>query len=232
MKTDAFDGALVVPVPDVGSATPAVKFVPVTPMPLAVGDLNGATICLQPGTTNEVDVADYFRKHKLAFTPVVIERLEEGANAYLAGRCDAFSQDQSSLAAVRARAPDPATHVVLPDVISKAPYGPAVMPNDLRWLEIVRWSVYAMVDAEELGLSSSTIDRARADDDPALQRFVGGTGGFGAMLGLEADWAFNIVRQVGNYAESFDANLKPLGFERGLNRLWNQGGILYVPPIR
>jgi general L-amino acid transport system substrate-binding protein len=133
---------------------------------------------------------------------------------------------------VRARAPDPATHVVLPEVISKAPYGPAVMPNDFRWMEIVRWSVYAMVDAEELGLSSSTIDRARAADDPALQRFVGRTGGFGAMLGLEADWAFNIVRQVGNYAESFERNVKPLGIERGLNRLWKDGGILYVPDLR
>jgi general L-amino acid transport system substrate-binding protein len=99
-------------------------------------------------------------------------------------------------------------------------------------MEIVRWSVYAMVDAEELGLSSSTIDRARAADDPALQRFVGRTGGFGAMLGLEADWAFNIVRQVGNYAESFERNVKPLGIERGLNRLWKDGGILYVPDLR
>jgi general L-amino acid transport system substrate-binding protein len=195
-------------------------------------DLDGATICLQPGTTNELDVADYFRRNHLTFTPVVVERLDEATNAYFAGRCDAFSQDRSSLAAVRARAPDPATHVVLPEVISKAPYGPAVMPNDFRWMEIVRWSVYAMVDAEELGLSSSTIDRARAADDPALQRFVGRTGGFGAMLGLEADWAFNIVRQVGNYAESFERNVKPLGIERGLNRLWKDGGILYVPDLR
>ena len=156
----------------------------------SVKDLNGATICVQPGTTNELDVADYFRKHHLTFTPVVIERLEEATNAYFAGRCDAFSQDQSTLAAVRARAPNPAEHVVLPEVISKAPYGPGVMPNDLRWMEIVRWSVFAMIDAEELGLSSTTIDRALASDDPDVQRFVGKTGGFGAMLGLDADWAF------------------------------------------
>jgi general L-amino acid transport system substrate-binding protein len=198
----------------------------------SVKELDGATICLQPGTTNEVDVADYFRRHGLTFTPVVIERLEDGTNAYFAGRCDAFSQDQSTLAAVRARAPNPEDHAVLPDVISKAPYGPGVMPNDLRWMEIVRWSVFAMIDAEELGLSSTTIDQALASDDPNVQRFVGTSGGFGAMLGVDADWAFKIVKQVGNFAESFDRNIKPLGIERGLNRLWKDGGVLYVPSLR
>jgi general L-amino acid transport system substrate-binding protein len=198
----------------------------------SVKDLNGATICVQPGTTNEVDVADYFRKHHLTFTPVVIERLEEATNAYFSGRCDAFTQDRSALAAIIARAPNPAEHVVLPEVISKAPYGLGVMPQDLRWMEIVRWSVYAMIDAEELGLSSSTIDRALASDDPILQRFVGKAGGFGSMLGLDADWAYRIVKQVGNYAESFDRNLKPLGIDRGVNRLWTDGGIFYVPDLR
>jgi general L-amino acid transport system substrate-binding protein len=195
-------------------------------------DLNGATICLQPGTTNETDVADYFRKNHLTFTPVVIERLEEVTNAYFAGRCDAFSQDRSSLAAVRARAPNPDDHVVLAEVISKAPYGPGVMPDDMRWMEIVRWSVFAMIDAEELGLSSRTIDAALSSDDPNVQRFVGKTGGFGAMLGLDPAWAFNIVKQVGNYADSFDRNVRPLGIERGLNRLWSDGGVLYVPALR
>jgi general L-amino acid transport system substrate-binding protein len=198
----------------------------------SVKDLDGATICLTPGTTNEVDVADYFRKNNLKFTPVVIERLEEVSNAYFAGRCDAFGQDQSSLAATRAHAPNPSDHVLLSEVISKAPYGPAVMPNDLRWMEIVRWSVYAMVDAEELGLNSRTIDQAAASNDPNVLRFVGKTGGFGAMLGIDDDWAFKIVKQVGNYGESFDRNLKPLGIERGLNRLWKDGGILYVPDLR
>jgi general L-amino acid transport system substrate-binding protein len=198
----------------------------------SVKDLDGATICISPGTTNEVDVADYFRKNNLKFTPVVIERLEEGTNAYFAGRCDAFAQDRSSLAGVRARAPNPADHVVLPEVVSKAPYGPGVMPNDLRWMEIVRWSVFAMIDAEELGLSSKTIDRALASNDPNVQRFVGKSGGFGAMLGVDPDWAYKIVKQVGNYGESFDRNLKPLGIERGLNRLWKDGGILYVPDLR
>jgi general L-amino acid transport system substrate-binding protein len=195
-------------------------------------DLDGATICFSPGSSNELDVADYFRKHNLTFTPVVIERVEEVTNAYFAGRCDAFSQDRSVLAAVRARAPNPGDHVVMADVISKAPYGPGVMANDLRWMEIVRWSVFAMIDAEELGLTSATIDRALASDDPDVQRFVGTSGGFGAMLGLDADWAFKIIKQVGNYAESFDRSLAPLGIDRGLNRLWKDGGILYVPSLR
>ncbi len=194
--------------------------------------LDGATICIQPGTTNEVDVADYFRKNGLRFTPVVIERLEETTNAYFAGRCDAFSQDQATLAAIRARAPDPSEHVILSEMISKAPYGPGVMPNDLRWMEIVRWSVYAMVNAEELGLTSATIDQAFASPDPDVQRFVGKHDDFGAMLGLDAEWAVRIVRQVGNYAESFDRSLKPLGVERGINRLWKDGGVLYVPALR
>jgi general L-amino acid transport system substrate-binding protein len=198
----------------------------------SVKDLNGATICIQPGTSTALDVADYFRKHRLKFTPVVIERFEEAINAYFAGRCDAFSQDQSALAAVRARAPQPADHELLPEVISKSPFGPGVMPNDLRWMEIVRWSVYAMVDAEELGLTSATIEAAVNSDDPALERFVGKSGGFGEMLGLDAGWALRIVQQVGSYAESFDRNLRPLGIERGHNRLWKDGGLLYTPDLR
>lgn len=194
--------------------------------------LNGATICITPGTTNEVDVADYFRRNGMTFTPVVIERLEEATNAYFAGRCDAFTQDQSALAAVRARAPNPAEHMILPEVISKAPFGTGVMPNDMRWMEIVRWSVFAMINAEELGLSSTTIDQALNSSDPDVLRFVGKRDDLGAMLGLDADWAVRIVKQVGNYAESFDRSLKPLGVERGINRLWRDGGVLYVPALR
>ena len=198
----------------------------------SVKDLDGATICLQPGTTTELDLADYFHKNNLTFTPVVIERFEEGTNAYFAGRCDAFAQDRAALAVVRTRAPNPADYVLLSELISKAPYGPAVMPNDVRWMEIVRWSVFAMIDAEEMGLSSKTIDGALASSDPAVQRFVGRIGGFGAMLGLDADWAFKIVKQVGNYGESVDRNITPLGIDRGVNRLWTDGGILYVPDFR
>jgi general L-amino acid transport system substrate-binding protein len=195
-------------------------------------DLNGATICIQPGTTSEVDVADYFRRAGFTFTPVVIERLEEATNAYFAGRCDAFSQDRSALAAVRARAPDPADHVVLSEIISKGPLGPGVMSNDLRWIEIVRWSVNALIIAEELGLSSKTIDRSLDSDDPDVRRFVGQTDGFGAMLGLDAQWAFRIVKEVGSYAESVERHLAPLGVDRGINRLWRDGGVLYVPALR
>jgi len=198
----------------------------------SIKGLNGATICIVPGTTNEVDVADYFRRNGLTFTPVVIEQLEEAVNAYFAGRCDAFAQDQSSLAAVRARAPQPSEHIILPEVISKAPFGPGVMTNDLRWMEIVRWSVFAMINAEELGLTSTTIDQALASSDPDVQRFVGKRDGLGAMLDLDAGWAVRIVKQVGNYAESFDRNLKPLGVERGINRLWKDGGVQYVPALR
>ena len=198
----------------------------------SVKDLNGATICMQPGTTTETDVADYFRKRNFAFTPVVIERLEEVTNAYFAGRCDAFSQDRSLLAAVRARASNPTEHVVLSDVISKAPFGPGVMSDDPRWIEIVRWSVYALIDAEELGLTSKTIDRALESDDPDVRRFVGRTDGFGAMLGLDPQWAFRIVKQVGSYAESLERNIAPLGIDRGINRLWKDGGVLYVPALR
>ncbi|HWD22532.1 MAG TPA: amino acid ABC transporter substrate-binding protein [Burkholderiales bacterium] len=195
--------------------------------------LNGATVCVQPGTTTELNLADYFRANRMSFRPVVIEKLEEVLNAYFAGRCDVFTTDHSGLVALRAsRAQNPADHVILAEVISKEPLGPAVRHGDDRWFDIVKWSMFAMVEAEELGLNSKNIEREAKSANPSIQRFVGATGDIGRMLGIDNRWAFNIVRQVGNYAESFDANLKPLGFERGLNRLWNQGGLLYAPPIR
>jgi len=195
--------------------------------------LNGATICVQPGTTTELNLSDYFRTHKMSFKPVVIEKLEEVLNAYFAGRCDVFTTDHSGLIALRAtRAPRPEDHVILPEIISKEPLGPAVRHGDDRWFDVVKWSLFAMIEAEELGLSSKNILDQANNPSPSIQRFVGATGDIGRMLGLDNRWALQIVRQVGNYAESFDANLKPLGFERGLNRLWNQGGLMYVPPIR
>jgi general L-amino acid transport system substrate-binding protein len=195
--------------------------------------LDGATVCVQPGTTNELNLADYFRANKMKFKPVVIEKLEEVLNAYFAGRCDAFTTDQSGLIALRgSRVPRPDEHVVLPEIISKEPLGPAVRHGDDRWFDVVKWSLFAMVEAEELGLSSKNIEEQAKGGSPAIQRFVGASGELGRMLGLDNRWAFNIVKQVGNYGESFDANLKPLGFERGLNRLWNQGGLMYAPPIR
>ena len=196
-------------------------------------ELNGATICVQPGTTTELNLADYFRTHNMKFKPVVIEKLEEVLNAYFAGRCDAYTTDISGLVAIRAsRAPSPADHVILPEVISKEPLGPAVRHGDDRWFDIVKWSLFAMIDAEELGLSSKTIDHELKSRRPAVQRFVGAVGDIGKSLGLGNRWAYNIVKQVGNYGESFERNLAPLGFERGLNRLWSGGGLMYAPPIR
>jgi len=195
--------------------------------------LNGATVCVQPGTTTELNLSDYFRANRMTFKPVVIEKLEEVLNAYFSGRCDVFTTDVSGLVSVRgSRAPNAADHVILPEVISKEPLGPVVRHGDDRWFDVVKWSLFAMIEAEEMGLSSKTIDQALASKDPAVQRFVGATGDVGKMLGLDNRWAFNIVKQVGNYGESFEANLTPLGFERGLNQLWTKGGILYAPPIR
>jgi general L-amino acid transport system substrate-binding protein len=195
--------------------------------------LNGATICVQPGTTTELNLADYFRANKMSFKPVVIEKLEEITNAYFAGRCDVYTTDVSGLVSTRgSRAPNPAEHIILPEVISKEPLGPVVRHGDDRWFDVVKWSVFAMLEAEELGLSSKTIDQQLASTNPSVQRFVGATGDIGKMLGLEARWAYNIVKQVGNYGESFDANLKPLGFERGINALWLNGGLMYAPPLR
>ena len=196
-------------------------------------DLNGATVCVQPGTTTELTLADYFRAHRMSFKPLVIEKLEEVMSAYLSGRCDVLTTDHSGLVALRAtRVPDPAGHVILPEIISKEPLGPAVRHGDDRWFDIVKWSLFAMIDAEELGLTSKNIDAQRRSTDPAVQRFVGTSGDIGKMLSLDDKWAYDIVKQVGNYGESFDANLKPLGFERGLNRLWSQGGLMYAPPFR
>ena len=195
--------------------------------------LNGATVCVQPGTTTELNLSDYFRANRMTFKPVVIETLPEVLNAYFSGRCDVFTTDISGLVSSRAsRAPKPVDHVILPEVISKEPLGPAVRHGDDRWFDIVKWSLFAMIEAEEMGLTSKNIDQQAAGKDPAVQRFIGATGDFGKMLGVDNRWAFNIVKQVGNYGESFEAHLTPLGFERGLNQLWNKGGILYAPPIR
>jgi general L-amino acid transport system substrate-binding protein len=195
--------------------------------------LGGATVCVQPGTTTELNLADYFRANKMKFKPVVIEKMEEVLNAYFAGRCDVYTTDMSGLIAARtARAPNAADHVILPEVISKEPLGPVVRHGDDRWFDIVKWSLFAMINAEELDLSSKNIDGKLNSDNPVIQRFVGAVGESGKMLGLDNRWAYKIVKQVGNYGESFERNLAPLGLERGANKLWNQGGLMYSPPIR
>ncbi len=195
--------------------------------------LNGATICVQPGTTTELNLADYFRANRMSFKPVVIDKLEEVNNAYFSGRCDVLTTDVSGLVSVRgSRAPNPDDHVILPEVISKEPLGPVVRHGDDRWFDIVKWSLNAMIEAEELGLTSKNIDQESSSTNPAIQRFVGAIGDIGKMMAIDNRWAYNIIKQVGNYGESFEANLKPLGFERGVNELWTKGGILYAPPLR
>jgi general L-amino acid transport system substrate-binding protein len=195
--------------------------------------LNGATICVQPGTTTELNLADYFRANNMKFKPVVIEKMEEVLNAYFAGRCDVYTTDVSGLFSARAsRAADQADHVILPEIISKEPFGPAVRHGDDHWFDVVKWSLFATIDAEELGLTSKNIDQQAKSGNPIIQRFVGAKGEFGKMLGLDNRWAYNIIKQVGNYGESFDRHLTPLGLDRGINKLWNRGGLMYAPPIR
>ncbi len=195
-------------------------------------ELNGATICVQPGTTTELNLADYFRANKLEFKPVVIEKVEEVNAAYFSGRCDSMTTDASGLASYRLTAPNPADHVILPEIISKEPLGPAVRRGDGKWATLVKWSFNAMLEAEDLGLSSANIDGKMADTNPSIQRFLGKSGDFGKMLGVDEKWAYNIVKQVGNYGESFERNITPLGLERGLNALWKNGGLQYSPPMR
>lgn len=195
--------------------------------------LNGATVCVQPGTTTELNLADYFRTNRMTFKPVVIEKLEEVTNAYFSGRCDVYTTDVSGLVSTRgSRAQNPADHIILPEVISKEPLGPAVRHGDDKWFDLVKWALFAMLEAEEMGISSKNIEQQAGSKDPAVQRFVGATGDIGKMLGLDNRWALNIIKQVGNYGESFEANLKSLGFDRGLNALWKDGGLMYAPPLR
>jgi len=196
-------------------------------------DLNGATICVQPGTTTELNLADYFRANNMKFKPVVIEKLEEVTSAFFSGRCDVYTTDVSGLVSTRgARAPNPADYEILPEVISKEPLGPVVRRGDDQWFDIVKWSLFAMINAEEMGLTSQNISQYLNSTNPAIQRFVGTSGDLGKMMGVDNRWAYNIIKEVGNYGESFERNLKPLGFKRGLNNLWTHGGILYAPPIR
>jgi general L-amino acid transport system substrate-binding protein len=199
--------------------------------------LNGATVCVQPGTTTELNLADYFRTHKMTFKPVVIEKLEEVLNAYFAGRCDVYTTDVSGLVAVRAsRAPKPDEHVILPEIISKEPLGPAVRQDDDQWFNIARWTLFALVNAEELGVTAANVDEMKAKStNPDVKRLLGAEGEMGKNLGLTNEWGYNIVKRVGNYGEVFARNLgdqSPLKITRGINELWNKGGVMYAPPIR
>jgi general L-amino acid transport system substrate-binding protein len=198
-------------------------------------ELNGATVCTQTGTTTELNLADYFRAHKMKYEVVAFASADETVKAYETGRCDVFTTDVSQLFAERLKLGSPNDHMILPEIISKEPLGPAVRHGDDQWSNIVKWTHFAMINAEELGVSSKTIDDALKSELPEIRRLVGTEGNYGEQLGLTKDWVVRIVRQVGNYGEVFERTVgsgSKLGIARELNNLWNKGGIQYAPPIR
>lgn len=199
-------------------------------------ELEGAAVCVQPGTTTELNLADFFRANGMSFEPVVIESLEEVNAAYFAGRCDVYTTDVSGLASIRATvAEDPSAHIILPQVISKEPLGPVVRQGDDDFFNIVKWVVYALIEAEEFGITSANLDEMLNSDNPGIARLLGTTPGMGENLGLDEEWAYRAIAAVGNYGEIFDRNVGPdtsLGLERGINDLWTRGGLMYAMPIR
>jgi general L-amino acid transport system substrate-binding protein len=198
-------------------------------------ELNGASVCVQQGTTTELNLADYFRAHNMQLKSVTFATANEAVKAYDAGRCDAYTTDASGLYAERLRLSNPDDNIVLPEIISKEPLGPAVRHGDDQWFDIVKWVLFAMINAEELGINQQNIDEMKKSTNPKIKRFVGTEGNYGEQLGLTNDWAVRIIKLVGNYGEVFDRNVgkdSPLKIARGLNRLWTKGGIQYAPPIR
>jgi general L-amino acid transport system substrate-binding protein len=197
--------------------------------------LSGATVCVLPGTTTELNAADYFRKTGMTWKPVVIEQNAELNKAFFAGRCDCLTSDMSQLAAQRSVAPNPDDYILLPEIISKEPLAPVVRHGDDQWYDIVNWVVNAMLEAEELGITTANVDEMLKSEDPQIQRFLGVTPGLGKALGVDEKWAYNVVKQVGNYGEVFERNVgknTALGLERGLNALWTQGGLMIAMPFR
>jgi general L-amino acid transport system substrate-binding protein len=199
-------------------------------------ELDGATICIQAGTTTELNVSDYFRSNGLKYTPITFDTSDESAKSLEGGRCDVLTSDQSQLYAQRSKLASPKDYVVLPEVISKEPLGPVVRKGDEEWFSIVKWTLYAMLNAEEAGVTSKTVEAdAKDTKNPDVGRMLGRDGAYGADLKLPKDWVVQIVKQVGNYGEVFERNLgegTPLNIKRGQNALWNKGGIQYAPPIR
>lgn len=198
-------------------------------------ELNGANICTETGTTTELNIADYFRTHKMQYKVLAFSSADEAVAAYGAGRCDVYTTDQSGLYASRLKMAKPADNMVLPDIISKEPLGPAVRHGDNQWGDIVRWAHFAMVTGEEMGITSANAKDMLKSENPEIKRLLGVDDNLGQGMGLPKEWAFNILSQVGNYAESFERNVgakSPLGIARGLNALWSQGGLQYAPPAR
>ena len=195
-------------------------------------ELDGANICTNTGTTTELNITDFFRSNKMSFNLVAFEKADEVVAAYDAGRCDVYTTDRSALAAQRTKLTDPNAHKVLPEIISKEPLGPVVRQGDDQWFNIVRWTLNALINAEELGVTKSNVQSMKNSDNPAIKRLLGTEGNFGEELGLENDWAANAIKAVGNYAESYEKTVAPLGLARGVNALWSAGGIMYAPPVR
>ena len=198
-------------------------------------ELNGASVCVQQGTTTELNLADFFRAHNMQLKSVTFATANEAVKAYDAGRCDAYTTDASGLYAERLRLSNPNDHIVLPEIISKEPLGPAVRHGDDQWFDIVKWVLFAMLNAEELNITQNNVDEMVKSSNPEIRRFVGTEGNYGEQLGLTKDWAVRIIKLVGNYGESFERNVgqgSPLKIDRGLNKLWSKGGIQYAPPIR
>lgn len=198
-------------------------------------ELDGARICTNTGTTTELNITDFFRANNMGFELVAFEKADEVVAAYGAGRCDVWTTDRSGLAGNRLKLPNPEAHVVLPEVISKEPLGPAVRQGDDQWLDIFSWTHYLMLNAEELGVSSANVDGMRGSDNPSIKRLLGEEGKFGPELGLRQDWGHQIIKQVGNYGEVYERNVgpnTPLKLDRGVNALWTDGGLQYGPPVR
>ncbi|NEW95449.1 amino acid ABC transporter substrate-binding protein [Rhodopseudomonas sp. BR0G17] len=198
-------------------------------------ELNGASICVQTGTTNEQNVADYFKGNNMKYEVIAFANADEAVKAYESGRCDVFTSDVSQLYAQRLKLATPADHIVLPEVISKEPLGPLVRHGDDQWFDIVKWTLFALVNAEELGVTQKNVDEMAKSDKPELKRVFGTDGNLGEQLGLTKDWVARIIKATGNYGESFERNVgtgSKLEIARGLNKLWNKGGIMYAPPIR
>jgi len=198
-------------------------------------ELDGATVCIQSGTTTELNLTDYFRANGMSFDALVFDTSEQTVQGFAANRCDVLTSDQSQLAALRTQLDDPSSAVVLPEIISKEPLGPAVRQGDDRFFNVVKWSLFLQLNAEELGVSQANVDEMLESDDPAIQRLLGVSGNMGELLGLPADFGYQIISQVGNYADMFERNVgvdTPLGLQRGLNAQWTDGGIMYAPPVR
>jgi general L-amino acid transport system substrate-binding protein len=197
--------------------------------------LDGASVCVQQGTTTELNLADYFRSNNMKLEAVVFASDDQATKAYDSGRCDAYTTDASGLYAERLKMTNPDDNIVLPEIISKEPLGPAVRKDDVQWFEIVQWTHFALVNAEELGVTQANVDEKLKSDNPSIRRLLGVEGSYGEGLGLTKDWAYRIIKHVGNYGEIFDRNVgqgSPIKIARGLNALWNKGGLQYAPPVR